>query len=74
MKNYTPEQMRLHIAGLLSGAASASQAQTAKALGISAAYLSDIINGRRDISANVARKFGFERHATTTTFFTKRKP
>lgn len=33
----------------------------AKELNVSAAYISDIINGRRAVSARVARKLGCER-------------
>ena len=35
--------------------------QKAVNLGISPQYLCDILNGRRDISSNVARRLGYER-------------
>lgn len=38
-----------------------SQIKTAKELDIAPAYLSDILNGRRDVSDSVARKLGYRR-------------
>jgi transcriptional regulator with XRE-family HTH domain len=38
-----------------------SQTKVAIELGISVSYLSDILNGKREISENVARKLGFKR-------------
>lgn len=38
-----------------------SQKAAAEVLGISEQYLSDILHGRREVSANVARAMGFER-------------
>ena len=46
--------------------------QTAGRLGISPAYLSDVLNGRRDISDAMAALFGFEREVVTTISFRKR--
>lgn len=40
----------------------ASQKEIAKELGISAAYLCDILQGRRDVSASVAAMLGLRRH------------
>ena len=37
------------------------QTNTAKRLGISPQYLNDVIRGRRDISDEMARKFGYRR-------------
>lgn len=44
-------------------------------LEISAAYLSDILKGKRGVSEKVAAKFGFDRHieVTTTEYFTRSK-
>lgn len=41
-----------------------SQRNVAASLGISPAYLSDILNSRRDISAQLAEKLGFMRVIT----------
>lgn len=41
-----------------------SQRAYAKHLGVSQAYLSDVINGRRDVSAELALLLGFERVTT----------
>ena len=38
-----------------------SQAKVAEALEVSPSYIHDILAGKREISANVARKLGFER-------------
>jgi DNA-binding transcriptional regulator YdaS (Cro superfamily) len=38
-----------------------SQRAVALELGISEVYLSDILNGRRDVSDNVARKLGYKK-------------
>ncbi len=45
-----------------------SQRLVAKELGISPAYLSDILNGHREISAQVAEKLGYERVVTFVKF------
>lgn len=41
-----------------------SQRAYAKALGISPAYLNDLLHGRRKVSATIARKLGFVRETT----------
>jgi DNA-binding transcriptional regulator YdaS (Cro superfamily) len=46
--------------------------KTAGRLGISPAYLSDVLNGRRDVSDNMAILFGFEREVLTQIFFRKK--
>lgn len=38
-----------------------SQKEAAKSLGISPAYLSDMLHGRRDISGEVANQFGYKK-------------
>ncbi len=38
-----------------------TQREAAKALGISQAYLSDLVNGRRDITEGIASKLGIKR-------------
>jgi transcriptional regulator with XRE-family HTH domain len=45
-----------------------TQKDVAKDLGISPQYLSDILKGRREISAEVARRLGFERVVTFVRF------
>ena len=37
-----------------------TQKDAAEAYGVSCAYLSDLLSGRRDISDEVARKFGYQ--------------
>jgi len=46
---------------LRSAIESTSQKQTAELLKISPQYLNDVIRGRRDISAELATRLGFER-------------
>ena len=38
-------------------------------VGLSAAYLSDILHNRRDVSDEVAKKFGFRKIVTTKVWF-----
>jgi transcriptional regulator with XRE-family HTH domain len=45
--------------------------QTARDLGLSASYLSDILLGRRDVSETVAEAFGYKREVVTEHKFTK---
>ena len=51
-------------------AESGTQKAVAEELGISQVYLSDILAGRREISASVARKLGFERRTDYIPTFT----
>ena len=46
-----------------------SQNSVAARLGVTPSYLSDIRSGRREVSAEVARKLGYRREV----FFTKEK-
>jgi transcriptional regulator with XRE-family HTH domain len=46
--------------------------QTATRVGIAPSYLSDILNGNRAVSEEIARKFGFEREIVTKVTFRKR--
>lgn len=48
-----------------------SARQVAIRIGVSAAYLGDIINGNRPVSEFVASSFGFEREIQTTVVFRK---
>ena len=43
--------------------------QTAKEYGLSPAYLSDILAGKRDVSEHVAALFGFDKTVTTEVKF-----
>ena len=52
----------------------ASQRQVAKHFGISAAYINDIINGRRDVSEAVAAKLGYTRKVLYEVTHVKAKP
>lgn len=45
--------------------------KTAKRIGVTPAYLSDILRERRDISQTVAGLYGFERQAIKEVFFLK---
>jgi len=47
--------------------------QAAKRFGISAAYLSDILRGNREISDRIAAKFGFKREIKVITEVVFRK-
>lgn len=47
--------------------------QAAKRFGISAAYLSDILRGNREISDRIAAKFGFTREVKVITKVVFRK-
>jgi plasmid maintenance system antidote protein VapI len=51
-----------------------SQRQVAREKGITAAYLNDIIHGRRKVSAAVAALFGYEMTFQKTTTYRKVKP
>lgn len=66
-KSLTEQQVREFIYGK---AMDDSQKSLAKKMGISAGYLSDVLNGRRDISDSFARFFGFRKKIT----FEKEKP
>lgn len=57
-KNITPIQLGFKISNFVE--CCGSQKKAAELLGISPQYLSDILIGRRDISAKVARMFGYE--------------
>jgi transcriptional regulator with XRE-family HTH domain len=50
---------------------STSIRQTAKRLGISPAYLSDVLLGNRGVSENIAAAFGFKRIITSEIRFKK---
>jgi plasmid maintenance system antidote protein VapI len=43
----------------------------ARELELSAAYLSDVVRGRRAVSDTIAYKFGFDREIKTEVVFTK---
>jgi plasmid maintenance system antidote protein VapI len=47
--------------------------RVARQIGVSAGYLSDIINGNRAVSDNMALAFGFERETKTTVVFRKKE-
>jgi len=59
LKRYSTSYVISHLRGLIS--TYSSQAECAKALGISAAYLSDIMQSRRDPGPTVLKALGFER-------------
>lgn len=46
--------------------------QTADRIGLSAAYLSDILKGNRAVSETVAAVFGYEREIVTNVVFRKK--
>lgn len=54
---YSEEEVRQHLRAYVEEAG--SQTEAAKGLGISTAYLSDILHGHRGISAEIAGKLGF---------------
>lgn len=58
-QKYSTSYVISHLRGLVS--TYASQAECAKALGISGAYLSDILQLRRDPGPAVLKALGFER-------------
>lgn len=66
MKAFTKEDV---IAEIKKEIAKSSQRKVAKAKGISNPYLSDVINGHRGISENLAEAFGFARQVYTEVRF-----
>lgn len=56
MKLRTPEQFRAELAKMLK---TMTQAELAAELETSQGYISDIVQGRRDISAEFAKKLGY---------------
>lgn len=51
--------------------AKSSLNKTAKRIGVSAPYLSDILNSKRAISEKVAALYGFEKNVVTEVSFSK---
>jgi hypothetical protein len=51
----------------------ASMRKVAEALGVTPAYISDILKKRRAVSEMIAEKFGFERVIETRVYFRKKK-
>lgn len=59
MTTISAEEARKIIEDMVNAAG--SQRKVARSLGISDSYLSDIINERRDISDEVAKKLGYQK-------------
>jgi plasmid maintenance system antidote protein VapI len=57
MRHKTPDDLQKEIKRRVEAT---SQAEIAKALGISRPYLNDILNNRRGISAKMAAKLGYQ--------------
>lgn len=57
----TLEQLRAHVRRQISGS---TQAAYAKCCGISSAYLSDVLQGRREPGSKMLAALGFERVVT----------
>ena len=58
MKSYTEAEM---IALLRQKADARSQTQVAEEIGFTKQFINDVLNGRRDFSANLALAMGFEK-------------
>lgn len=48
--------------------------QTAAAIGVSAAYLSDIMNGKRKLGPKVSEALGYERQVVRKVVYTRKNP
>jgi plasmid maintenance system antidote protein VapI len=70
MRRYDAEQLR---AQLEEWTNKTSLRKTAKALGFSPAYISDVMKCRRNVSENLAEALGFNMHTETVTYYTKMK-
>ena len=69
MKKYTTEDV---IETIRKEINSTSLRQTARRIGVSAGYLSDVMRGNRTVSEAMASSFGFEREIITEVIFRKR--
>lgn len=68
MKTYTREDV---VAAIQKEIDKTSLRQTAKRIGISAGYLSDVLKGNRHVSETMAGAFGFTREVVTQFVFRK---
>ena len=68
MKTYTNEDV---VEVIRKRTAETSLRQTARELGLSPSYLSDIVLGRRFVSDSVAEAFGYKREVVVEHKFTK---
>ena len=67
-KTFTQEDV---VADIRKAVEATSVRQTAASIGVSAAYISDILNGNRGISDAIAEAFGYEREIVTKVTFRK---
>jgi transcriptional regulator with XRE-family HTH domain len=68
-KTYTQDDV---LADIRKVAERSSLRQTAERIGVSAAYLSDILAGNRAVSDTIAEAFGYEREIVTEVIFRKK--
>jgi transcriptional regulator with XRE-family HTH domain len=68
-KRYTEEDV---IRAIRDEISESSLRKVAVKIGISAAYLSDVMRGNRAVSESVAASFGFQREIVTEVIFRKR--
>lgn len=68
MKTYTQDEV---LAAIRKRTDASSIRSVAKELGLSAAYLSDVLLGNRQVSDKVAESFGFQREVVTEIRFRK---
>jgi lambda repressor-like predicted transcriptional regulator len=68
MKTYTQDDV---LATIRTRTDASSIRSVAKELGLSAAYLSDVLLGNRQVSDKVAESFGFQREVVTEIRFRK---
>lgn len=68
-KTYTQDEV---LAAIRKVVDESSLRQTAERIGVSAGYLSDVLNSNRAVSDAIADAFGFEREIVTEIIFRKK--
>jgi len=68
-KTYTQEDV---LADIRKAVEESSLRKTAERIGVSAGYLSDILNDNRAVSDSIAEAFGYEREIVTKVTFRKK--